>query len=140
DGFRKVGRVLYSNTNTISTTPSGATSSTNVITPTQCPTTITATQCINGINFLLGVGNVAAGSAPPARFQKQNLFFPRLDWHINARNDVFVDYNFLDYDSIYGYSPANSFSNCSTSTNGPTSYHELFLVAVFTTQIPKASV
>ena len=27
DGFRKVGRVLYSNTNTISTTPSGATSS-----------------------------------------------------------------------------------------------------------------
>jgi hypothetical protein len=140
DGFRKVGRVLYSNTNTISTTPSGATSSTNVITPTQCPTTITATQCINGINFLLGVGNVAAGSAPPARFQKQNLFFPRLDWHINGRNDVFVDYNFADYDSTYGYSPANTFSNSSPSTNGPTSYHERFLVAGLTTQIAKSSV
>jgi hypothetical protein len=140
DGFRKVGRVLYSNTNTISTTPSGATSSTNVITPTQCPTTITAAQCINGINFLLGVGNVAAGSAPPARFQKQNLFFPRLDWHINTRNDAFVDYNFADYDSTYGYSPANTFSNSSPSTNGPTSYHERFLVAGLTTQIGKASV
>ena len=140
DGFRKVGRVLYSNTNTISLTPSGATSSTNVITPSQCPTTITATQCTNGISFLLGVGNVVAGSAPPARFQKQNLFFPRLDWHINGRNDVFVDYNFADYDSTYGYSPANTFSNSSPSTNGPTSYHERFLVAGLTTQIAKASV
>ena len=150
DGFRKVGRVLYSNTNTISTTPSGVTSSTNVITPSQCPvvgtpgytgtTGITATQCINGINFLLSVGNVAAGSAPPARFQKQNLFFPRLDWHINTRNDVFVDYNFADYDSTYGYSPANTFSNSSPSTNAPTSYHERFLVAGLTTQIAKSSV
>jgi len=89
---------------------------------------------------LLGVGNVAAGSAPPARFQKQNLFFPRLDWHINQRNDAFVDYNFADYDSSFGYSPANTFSNSSPSTNGPTSYHERFLVAGLTTQIAKASV
>ncbi len=114
--------------------PPEPTSSTNVITPTQCPTTITATQCINGINFLLGVGNVAAVCAP-ARFQKQNLFFPRLDWHINTRNDVFVDYNFANFDSTYGYSPANTFSNSSPSTNGPTSYHERFLVAGLTTQI-----
>jgi hypothetical protein len=140
DGFRKVGRVLYSNTNIISLTPSGPTSSTTTVTPTQCPTTITATQCTNGISFLLGVGNVAAGDAPPPRFQKQNLFFPRLDWHINGRNDAFVDYNFADYDSTFGYSPANTFSNSSPSTNGPTSYHERFLVAGLTTQIAKASV
>ena len=70
---------------------------------------------------------------------KQNLFFPRLDWHINRRNDVFVDYNFADYDSTYGYSPANTFSNSSPTTNGPTSYHERFLVAGLTTQIAKAS-
>jgi hypothetical protein len=140
DGFRKVGRVLYSNTNIISLTPSGPTTSTTTVTPTQCPTTITTTQCTNGIAFLLGVGNVAAGDAPPARFQKQNLFFPRLDWHINNRNDVFIDYNFADYDSTYGYSPANTFSNSSPSTNGPTSYHERFLVAGLTTQIANASV
>ena len=140
DGFRKVGRVLYANTNIISLTPSGPTSSTTTVTPTQCPTTITAAQCTAGIQFLLNVGNVAVGAAPPARFQKQNLFFPRLDWHINNRNDVFVDYNFADYDSSYGYSPANTFTNSSPSTNGPTSYHERFLVAGLTTQLGKASV
>jgi hypothetical protein len=140
DGFRKVGRVLYSNSNSISLTPSGPTGSTTVITPTQCPTSITATQCTNGISFLLGTGNIAQGDAPPARFQKQNLFFPRLDWHINSHNDVFVDYNFADYDSTFGYSPSNTFSNSSPSTNGPTSYHERFLVAGLTTQIGKASV
>ena len=86
DGFRKVGRVLYSNTNTISTTGAGAYNASTTVTPNQCPvvgtagysgtTGISATQCINGIQFLLNVGNVAVGAAPPARFQKQNLFFP----------------------------------------------------------------
>jgi hypothetical protein len=140
DGFRKVGRVLYSDTNIISLTPSGPTSSTTTVTPTQCPTTITSTQCAAGIQFLLNVGNVAAGDAPPARFQKQNLFFPRLDFHINKRNDAFVDYNFADYDSSFGYAPANTFTNSSPTTNGSTSYHERFLVAGLTTQIAKASV
>jgi hypothetical protein len=140
DGFRKVGRVLYSDTNTISLTPSGATTSTTTITPTQCPATISATQCTAGINFLLQVANVAPGDAPPGRFQKQNLFFPRLDYHINSKNDAFVDFNFVDYDSTYGYSSGTTFSNSSPSTNGPTSYHERFLVGGLTTQIGKASV
>jgi len=140
DGFRKVGRVLYSNSNFISLTPSGATTSTTTVTPTQCPATISAAQCSAGIQFLLNTGNIAAGNAPPSRYQKENLFFPRLDYHINQRNDVFVDYNFADFDSTYGYSPANTFSNSSPSTNGPTSYHERFLVAGLTTQLGKASV
>ncbi len=150
DGFRKVGRVLYANTNTISATGAGAYNASTTVTPNQCPvvgtpgytgtTGITSAQCLAGIQFLLNVGNVAVGAAPPARFQKQNLFFPRLDWHINSRNDVFVDYNFADYDSTYGYSPANTFTNSSPSTNGPTSYHERFLVAGLTTQVGKASV
>jgi hypothetical protein len=135
DGFRKVGKVLYSNSNIISLTPSGATTSTSTITPTQCPTTISSTQCTNAISFLLGLS-----SAAPSRFQKENLFFPRLDYHLNSRNDIFVDYNFVDYDSTYGYSPANTFTNSSPSTNGPTSYHERFLVGGLTTQIGKASV
>jgi Carboxypeptidase regulatory-like domain/TonB dependent receptor len=153
DGFRKVGRVLYSDSNTITTTPTGVYGASTTVSPNQCPVVgtpgytptapgagISATQCLAGINFLLGVGNIASGDAPPARFQKQNLFFPRIDWHIGTRNDVFVDYNFADYDSTYGYSPANTFSNSSPSTNGPTSYHERFLVAGLTTQIGKASV
>jgi phage baseplate assembly protein gpV len=153
DGFRKVGRVLYSDSNTISTTPVLAANPlnsyalNNTASPAQCPivgntqygyngtTGITATQCLSAITFLQGVSTAA-----PGRFQKQNLFFPRLDWHINSKNDAFVDYNFVDYDSSYGYSPANTFSNSSPSTNAPTSYHERFLVAGLTTQIGKASV
>ncbi|HWZ52265.1 MAG TPA: carboxypeptidase regulatory-like domain-containing protein [Granulicella sp.] len=140
DGFRKVGRVLYSDTNTISTTPSGPTKSTTTITPTQCPTSITATQCTNGIAFLMSVANIAPGDVPPSRFAKQNLFFPRLDYHINSRNDAFVDYNFVDFDSTYGYSSSPTFTNSSPSTNGSTSYHERFLVAGLTTQLFQASV
>ena len=86
------------------------------------------------------VSNVASGSVPPSRYAKQNLFFPRLDWHINGRNDVFVDYNFVNFDSTYGYSAAPTFTNSSPCTNGPTSYHERFLVAGLTTQVGKASV
>ncbi len=140
DGFRRVGRVLYSDSNIISTTPSGPTTSTTTVTPTQCPTTITAAQCISGINFLLNVANVAPGDAPPGRFAKQNLFFPRLDYHISQHNDAFVDFNFADFDSSYGYSPASTFTNSSPSTNAPTSYHERFLVGGLTTQIGRASV
>jgi Carboxypeptidase regulatory-like domain len=138
DGFRRVGRVLYSTTNTISTTPSGQTSSTTTITPTQCPTTITAAQCISSIQFLETISN--AGQAPPTRFAKQDIYFPRLDWHINGKNDVFANYNFADFDSTYGYSPNPTFNNSSPSTNGPTSYHERFLIAGLTSQITDRSV
>jgi len=135
DGFRRVGKALYTDSNTISLTPSGATSSTNTITPTQCPATITATQCTNAITFLIN-----QSTAAPTRYQKSDLFFPRLDYHINSRNDAFVDFNFNNYQSAYGYSSAVTFSNSSPSTNGPTYYHERFLVGGLTTQLGKASV
>jgi hypothetical protein len=151
DGFRRVGKALYTDSNTISLTPSGAYTATSVVTPNQCPvvgtagylgsngaaatTGITATQCTNAINFLL-----ANAIGAPSRFQKENLFFPRLDWHISKRNDAFIDFNFADFDSTYGYSTANTFSNSSPSTNAPTSYHERFIVGGLTTQIGRASV
>ncbi|HUD21620.1 MAG TPA: TonB-dependent receptor [Acidobacteriaceae bacterium] len=135
DGFRRVGKALYTDSNTISQTASGVTSSTNTITPTQCPTTITATQCTNAINFLIN-----ESTAAPTRFAKSDLFFPRLDYHINNRNDAFVDFNFSNFQSAYGYSSGVTFSNSSPSTNGPTYYHERFLVGGLTTQLGKASV
>jgi hypothetical protein len=135
DGFRKVGKALYTDSNAISLTPSGPTSSTNTITPTQCPATITATQCTSAITFLIN-----ESTAAPTRFAKEDLFFPRLDAHINSRNDAFIDFNFANFQSAYGYTSANTFSNSSPSTNGPTYYHERFLVGGLTTQIGKASV
>jgi hypothetical protein len=150
DGFRKVGKALYTDSNTLSLTPA-LTNGTTTITPQQCPSTITGhpanpaildltaggagTQCNAAITFLIN-----QSTAAPSRFQKEILFFPRLDMHINRKNDAFVDLNFSDFDSTYGYSPAVTFSNSSPSTNGPTSYHERFVVGGLTTQIGKASV
>ena len=135
DGFRKVGKALYYNTNTITTTPTGTTSSTNVISPTQCSTFITAAQCLSVINFV----NTNAFGAP-SRLQKQDLFFPRIDWHISKRNDMFVDFNRANYGSSYGYNQANTVSGGSPSQNGPTVYHERFLVAGLTTQLSDRTV
>lgn len=140
DGYHRVGRVLYSDTNSLTLTPTASNSGNTIISPTQCPTTITSTQCTAGITFLENVANIGAGDAPPSRFLKQNLFFPRVDYHINAKNDAFVDFNFVDTDSTNGYSTANTFSNSSPSTNGPTSYHERFLVGGLTTIISNTAV
>jgi hypothetical protein len=161
DGFRRVGRVLYSDSNQLSLTPSGTYDPTvkansTLVTPNQCPTASNATyaaynatkthyfitdaQCQAGINFLMTVANVGAGDTPPARFAKQNLFFPRIDYHINDKNDAFADFNYANFDSTYGYSPANTFTNSSPSTNAPTSYHERFLVGGLTTVISDTAV
>ena len=135
DGFRKVGKALYYNTNNITTTPTGTTSSTNVISPTQCSPFITSAQCIAAINFV----NTNAFGAP-TRLQKQDLFFPRIDWHISKRNDMFVDFNRANYGASYGYNQANTVSGGSPSQNGPTNYHERFLVAGLTTQLSDRTV
>lgn len=163
DGFRKVGRVLYADTNNMSLTPTGTfdptvKSNNSLITPSQCPTQgnasyqaylastgrpgyyISDTQCQAGITFLQQVANVAPGQAPPTRFARQNLFFPRVDFHINSKNDAFADYNFANFDSSNGYSAQPTFTNSSPSTNGPTSYHERFLVGGLTTVLSASSV
>jgi Carboxypeptidase regulatory-like domain len=138
DGFRRVGRVLYSNTNTISLTPMASNAGGTIITPAQCPTTISAAQCISAINFLLLTSGATA--APPSRYSKEDIFFPRLDYHINSRNDAFVNFNWADYDSTNGYNSSPTVSDGSTSSNGPTTYHERFLVAGLTTQVGSESV
>jgi hypothetical protein len=149
DGFRKVGKALYTDSNTLSLTPSGVAfgGTSTLITPTQCPNNattavpiptiyyLTAAQCNAAIQFL-----ITQSTAAPTRFAKEDLFFPRLDAHIGSRNDAFIDFNFANFQSTYGYSSAATFSNSSPSTNAPTVYHERFLVGGLVTQIGKASV
>jgi hypothetical protein len=140
DGFRKVGRVLYSDTNSITLTPTTSNSGNTVISPTQCPATISGPQCTAGITFLMNMAGIAQGEAPPTRYAKQNLFFPRLDYHINGKNDAFIDFNSANFDSTNGYSSAPTFTNSSPTTNGPTSYHERFLVGGLTTVLSNTMV
>ena len=153
DGFRRVGRVLYSDSNTISTTGKGVYSSTTnptYVTPNQCPTAdntsytgpyyITDAQCQAGINFLLSMANIAPTSTLPSRYAKQNLFFPRIDYHINQKNDMFVDFNAANFESTNGYAANPTYSNSSPTSNGPTNYHERFLVGGLTTLLSDRSV
>jgi Carboxypeptidase regulatory-like domain len=140
DGFRKVGRVLYTDSNTITLTPTDGNKGGTVISPTQCPATITPAMCTSGIEFLMNVANVAPGQATPTRFAKQDLFFPRIDYHINDKNDAFADFNFANFSSTNGYSPAPTFTNSSPTTNGPTTYHERFLVGGLTTVLSPTAV
>jgi Carboxypeptidase regulatory-like domain/TonB dependent receptor len=138
DGFRRVGRVLYYTTDTVSLTPSGPTTSTSTITPTQCPATISAAQCTSAIQFVQDLAGV--GINPPSRYAKENIFFPRLDYDLNEKNHFFVNFNFANFDSSNGYSPNPTYSNSSVSTNGPTSYHERFLIANWTLALTNNSV
>jgi len=150
DGFRQVGKVLYTDTNIITTTPTLSNSGGSIISPYQCPTAsnpyytapsynptayVSSAQCTAAINFL---ANVSA--AAPGRFAKENLFFPRVDYHINDKNDAFVNFDFVDFDKTYGYNGANTVSNGSPSNNGPTSYHERILVGGLTTVISPTAV
>lgn len=59
-------------------------------------------RCASAIQFLLNISNT--GQARPTRSARQNIFFPRLDWHINQKNDAFVKYSFANFDSTFGYS------------------------------------
>ena len=134
DNFRRTGRALYYETNTVSQTPTGSFTSTNVISPTQCPATITAAQCTAGINFLLGL------QSAPRRFAKETLFFPRIDYQLNPKNLIYANFNFANFDQTYGYAPNPTYSNTSGSTNAPTSYHERFLIAHWTSTITNTAV
>ncbi len=130
DGYRRVGRALYYNTNTITLTNTAENSAGTIISPSQCPTTVTATMCTAAIQFLINEGETA-----PSRYARQNLFFPRLDYHINAKNDAFIDFNWADFSSTNGYNSSAAISNSSPTANAPTYYHERFLVGGLTTVI-----
>src|SRR5450631_2200331 len=134
DGFRRVAPVLYTSTANISLAPSGPTASTSTITPTQCPATLAPAQCTAAITYLLSL------SGAYSRLQQQDIFFPRLDYQLNEKNHVSVNFNWGDYKSPNGYSGGPSYSNSSVSTNGTAYYHERFLVANWTSQLSNTSV
>ncbi|QMV18451.1 carboxypeptidase regulatory-like domain-containing protein [Granulicella sp. 5B5] len=127
DGFRQVGKALYYTGDTITLTPTPEGNSSTIISPTQCPAGITATQCTAAINFIQSLDGSTA--IPANRFAKENVFFPRLDYQPTEKDHIFADFNFVDFDRSNGYAANPTYSNSSVSTNGPTSYHERFLIA-----------
>jgi hypothetical protein len=129
DNFRRTGRALYYETNTVTQTPTGTFGSTTIISPTQCPATISGVQRTAGINFLLGL------QGAPRRFAKETQVFPRIDYQLNPKKLLYANFNFANFDQSYGYAPNPTYSNTSASTNAPTSYHERFLIAHWTSTL-----
>jgi hypothetical protein len=93
------------------------------------------TSAIAFIQQLSGYSATGTPLAPPTRFSKENIFFPRIDYQMNEKNHFFANFNFADFDSTNGYSPNPTYSNTSSSTNGSTSYHERFIIANWTDAI-----
>ena len=134
DGFRKVAPLAYSSTANISLTPQATPGNTSLITPAQCPSSITASQCTDAIQYLSGLSGVYP------RVGKQDIFFPRLDYQINEKNHVFADFNFANYALPNGYSAAPSYTNLSVTANGNAYYHERFFVTDWTSTLTPRSV
>jgi hypothetical protein len=134
DNFRRVGRALYYETNNVSLTPTGKLTDTTNVTPAQCPATITFTQCTAGIQFLLNL------QGAPHRSAKETLVFPRIDYQLNEKNLLYANFNWADFDQTYGYNASPTFSNTSPGTNAPTSYHERFLIAHWTSTLTSTAV
>jgi hypothetical protein len=134
DNFRRTGNALYYETNTVTQTPTGSVNDSSTISPTQCPSTISAAQCKSAIDFLLSL------QSAPKRFAKETLVFPRVDYQLNEKNLIYANFNWADFDQTNGYSPNPTFANSSASTNGPTSYHERFAVAHWTSTLSSTAV
>ncbi len=144
DGFRKVGKALYYDTNTISpdavgqqqrryrhfaiAVPDIANAQVSPPPITRRPPPIPMHLSLHASARPASSSSSTQSTAAPSRFAKEDLFFPRLDYHINSKNDAFVDFNFANFNSTYGYNSSPTFTNSSPSTNATTYYHERFLV------------
>ena len=104
-----------------------------MISPTQCPASISATQCTSAITFLKSLSGVYP------RTGKLDVVFPRLDYQINEKNHVFADFDFGNFTLPDGYSASPSYTNHSVSENGNAYYHERIFVADWTSTITSRS-
>ncbi len=85
-------------------------------------------MCTAGIQFLINVGE----AAPVALCEAEPLL-PAPGLPHQRKNDAFIDFNWADFGSTNGYTSTPTISNSSPTTNGPTYYHERFLVGGLTT-------
>jgi hypothetical protein len=116
DGFRKVNPIFYTSSISAATLDSYT-----------CPAPVTGTQCTNAKNYLEGL----VGSYP--RNIKQDIFFPRLDYQLNDKNHLSVNFNWQNFHEPNGYNTSVTSNNGSVTSNGTANFHERFLVANWST-------
>lgn len=111
DGSRKVFPITY-------TTSGGA----NLV-PANCPSGATATQCTAAFNFITS----QLGNFP--RNGNQDVYFAKLDYQLNPKNLLSVNFNFHNWRSPNGIITSPTRFNDSITTNGNDLVHSRFLVA-----------
>ncbi|MBW8746196.1 MAG: TonB-dependent receptor [Acidobacteria bacterium] len=112
DGFRKVNPLLY--TSSISASS---------LAGYQCPAGVSPTQCDAAKAYIL------SGQTAVSRNVTQDIFFPRLDYQLNSKNHISVNFNWQNYKQPNGYTTSATANNSSATTNGRADFHERFLVA-----------
>lgn len=123
DGFRKVNPIFYTSSISAATLTGYANSTAT------CPSPLTTTQCSNAASYLLSL----QGSFP--RNIKQNIFFPKLDYQLNASNHITASFNWQDFHEPNGYNTATQSNNGSVTSNGTANFHSRFLVLTWATAI-----
>ena len=137
DGFRKVNPIVYTSTfnsatntvaNLVHLCDGGNTHLVDTIGgfSTTFPTTIpnvTSAQCTSAI------GAVQAQLGAFQRNVKQDIFFPRIDYQLNSKTHLSVEYLWQDFHQPDGYNTSVTVSNGGVSNNGTANFHERFLIA-----------
>ena len=137
DGYRKVNPIVYTSTfnsatntvaNLVHLCDGGATHVIDTIggIVTTFPTTIpnvSTSQCATAINAVQG----QLGAFQ--RNVKQDIFFPRLDYQLNNKSHLSVEYLWQDFHQPDGYNTSVTVSNGGVSQNGTADFHERFLIA-----------
>ncbi len=107
DGSRKDSPVIYTST---------------VSYPLPCPAAVLPTVCAAANNYL--ASQVGAGP----RVFTQDTGFMKLDYQVNAKNRIASSYDLVDFHAADAYRSANTYSDESSSYNGPNVTHERIFI------------
>ena len=133
DGFRKVNPIVYTSTfnsatNTVANLAHLCDGGTihlvdgTVTYPTTIPN-VSTSQCA------AATGVVQSQLGAFQRNVKQDIFFPRLDYQLNSKTHISVEYLWQNFHQPDGYNTSVTVSNGGVSNNGTADFHERFLVA-----------
>jgi len=114
DGYRKVNPILYTSSVSATTLTQYASNTylVNGTAATTCPTGVTTTQCAAAVSFI----ESELGAFP--RNVKQDIFFPKLDYQLNAKNHLSAQFLWDNFHQPNGYNSSATVNNGSVSQNG----------------------
>jgi hypothetical protein len=144
DGYRKATPIVYTSTfnsatntvaNLVHLCDGGTTNLKDgtTIYPTTIPN-VTATQCTAAVSFVQS--QLGAFQRPV----KQDIFFPRLDYQLNPKIHLSVEYLWQDFHQPNGYNTSVTVSNGGVTNNGTADFHERILIANAEQQLTTSSV